>query len=82
MLTTMQCLQVDYQLRCRAEFAPEFRYIMSLAAETDRWTDKLLFSFGKSRHTMKPEFRYIMPCFADVAKLVVLPVEGKLMRVF
>ena len=81
MLTTMQCFQVDYQPRCRAEFAPEFRYIMSLAAETDPCTDKLLCStlrFG----TYKPDFRYIMPCFPDVAKLVVLRVEGKLMRVF
>ena len=28
------------------------------------------------------EFRFDMDGFADVAKLVVLPVEGKLMRVF
>ena len=54
---------------------------LSLAAETDPCTDKLLRStlrFG----TYKPDFRYIMPCFADVAKLVVLRVEGKLMKVF
>ena len=61
-------LTVSSGAQVSSRIAPEFRYIMFLAAETDRWTDKLVFSFGKSRHTMKPEFRYIMPCFADVDK--------------
>ena len=69
MLTTMQRFYVDFALGWRADFEPEFRYIMSLVAETVRWTDKPLLSFSKARHTFKPEFRYIMPRSAGVAKL-------------
>ena len=65
------CVQacVDCDLRWQTNFEPEFRYIMSMAAETDPRTDKLLLSFSKPWHTLKPEFRYIMPCSAGVAKL-------------
>ena len=81
-LTILQCLHVVSVLRCQADAQPEFRYIMPLAIETYVWTDKLLRSIQRFTHIRTPEFRYIMPCFADVAKLVVLRVEGKLMRVF
>ena len=65
----MQCLHVVFALTCQTDSEPEFRYIMSLAAETDPWTDKLLRSILRLRHIRKPEFRYIMPCSAEVAKL-------------
>ena len=65
----MQCLHVVFALTCQTDSEPEFRYIMPLAAETDPWTDKLLRSILRLRHTREPEFRYIKPCSAEAAKL-------------
>ena len=59
MLTMMQCFHVISAVRCQADEAPEFRYIMLLAAGTDPWTNKPLLSNLRLRHTGKPEFRYI-----------------------
>ena len=52
---------VECDLGCQTNSAPEFRYIMHLAAETDRWTHKLLLSFSTAGQTWKPESFYIMP---------------------
>ena len=65
----MQCLHVVSALTCQADSEPELRYIMPLVAAIDPWTDKLLRSTSRLRHTRKPEFRYIMHCSAEMAKL-------------
>ena len=56
MLTLMQCLHVDSTVRCQADEAPEFRYIMLLAAEAERWTDKLLGSIPRIKQHESQNF--------------------------
>ena len=69
MLTLMQCLHVDSTVRCQADEAPEFRYIMLFAAEIDPWTNKPLLSNLRLRDTKKARISLHHACSADGAKL-------------
>mgnify|MGYP003339073777 FL=1 len=56
MLTMMQCFHVVSAVGCQADAAPEFRYIMLLAAEAEPWTDKLLRSILRFRQHESQNF--------------------------